>query len=445
MPIHRTHPWLASVFPIVGLALLLNCSGGGGNPGAGPGGGPQGVAPTISTNPDSATVPAGQTVSFTVQATGTPSPSLQWERSPDGNAWSPVPGAGGSSLAFPAAKEDNGSRYRAKASNASGSATSSPASLTVHWAPAILTQPLNRTVNSPASASFQVTLDCNPQAACQWQSSPDGSAWGDILGATDPAFTTGPTTPQMNGWSFRCVCTNPLGSTTSRAAVLTVDAPSYNLTVQLDSGATGTPGGGGTFPAGAAVDYAYAAKPGFTDLRVQLDGETVSPAGSFSMNGPRRLEVSTQPIPRSVTFSAGSGGSLSGNLSQTVPHGGSTSPVTAVPGAGFAFVNWTGSGFTPSTANPLVVTNVQGNLALTANFQPLAASYTITASAGIWGSISPSGAVSVAAGGSQTFTITADPYYTISDVVVDGVSVGQVSTYTFTNVTSNHTIRATFY
>ncbi|UAL08204.1 MAG: hypothetical protein KRP56_02855 [Candidatus Methanogranum gryphiswaldense] len=69
--------------------------------------------------------------------------------------------------------------------------------------------------------------------------------------------------------------------------------------------------------------------------------------------------------------------------------------------------------------------------------------HTITASAGFGGSISPSSAT-VYSGGSQTFTITASAGYTISDVKVDGVSVGVVSTYTFTNVTSNHTISATF-
>lgn len=71
-------------------------------------------------------------------------------------------------------------------------------------------------------------------------------------------------------------------------------------------------------------------------------------------------------------------------------------------------------------------------------------SYTITASAGTGGTISPSGAVSVTAGGSRTFTIAANSGYTISGVLVDGASVGAVSTYTFSNVAANHTIAASF-
>jgi uncharacterized repeat protein (TIGR02543 family) len=75
---------------------------------------------------------------------------------------------------------------------------------------------------------------------------------------------------------------------------------------------------------------------------------------------------------------------------------------------------------------------------------PRTNSYTITASAGTGGSITPSGAVSVVSGASQTFTIQASNGYSISSVQVDGASVGAVSQYTFTNVVANHTISATF-
>ncbi len=70
--------------------------------------------------------------------------------------------------------------------------------------------------------------------------------------------------------------------------------------------------------------------------------------------------------------------------------------------------------------------------------------YTINASAGEGGSISPSGSVSVAQDGSQTFTINPNYRYIIEDVQVDGKSVGDVSTYAFSAVTANHTIKATF-
>lgn len=71
-------------------------------------------------------------------------------------------------------------------------------------------------------------------------------------------------------------------------------------------------------------------------------------------------------------------------------------------------------------------------------------SYTIKASAGNGGIISPSGNVSVKRGEDQTFSINPINGYRISDVIVDGKSVGAVSTYTFDSVKANHTIQVKF-
>ncbi|MBI5376937.1 MAG: hypothetical protein HZA77_16005 [Candidatus Schekmanbacteria bacterium] len=70
--------------------------------------------------------------------------------------------------------------------------------------------------------------------------------------------------------------------------------------------------------------------------------------------------------------------------------------------------------------------------------------FTITASAGSGGSIAPKGQVKVNSGESTTFTITPKKGYKISKVKVDGVSSDGSETYTFTNITKNHTISATF-
>lgn len=75
---------------------------------------------------------------------------------------------------------------------------------------------------------------------------------------------------------------------------------------------------------------------------------------------------------------------------------------------------------------------------------PAPTSYTITASAGDGGSISRAGTVSVAEGGSQGFTITPDSGYGIASVEIDGVDRGGMASYTFENVTANHTIHVFF-
>jgi len=70
--------------------------------------------------------------------------------------------------------------------------------------------------------------------------------------------------------------------------------------------------------------------------------------------------------------------------------------------------------------------------------------HTITSTPGANGSITPSGSVSVISAGNQTFAIAPNSGYQIADVLIDGASVGAVTTYAFSNVTGNHTISASF-
>ena len=113
--------------------------------------------------------------------------------------------------------------------------------------------------------------------------------------------------------------------------------------------------------------------------------------------------------------------------------------LTATPATGSMFAGWSGGGCTGAGTCSI---SINTNITVTATFN--SASYTITATSGAGGSISPSGSVSVNHGANQPFTIAANTGYSVSNVLVDGSSVGAVSTYTFTNVTANHTISASF-
>lgn len=70
--------------------------------------------------------------------------------------------------------------------------------------------------------------------------------------------------------------------------------------------------------------------------------------------------------------------------------------------------------------------------------------FDIVSSATTGGTITPSGSVSVTEGQNQSFSVSADSGYELSDLVVDGASVGKQSTYTFSQVAANHTIQAAF-
>lgn len=118
--------------------------------------------------------------------------------------------------------------------------------------------------------------------------------------------------------------------------------------------------------------------------------------------------------------------------------------LTANPPSGYTFNGWSNpSGSWGSNTNPVSITGLTGDL--TVECTVLGASYTITASAGSHGSISPSGSLTYYTGESVVFQATPDSGYGVSDWIVDGSSTGNTSsTYTFTNLSASHTISVVF-
>ena len=124
-------------------------------------------------------------------------------------------------------------------------------------------------------------------------------------------------------------------------------------------------------------------------------------------------------------FAAGELLSTSGNVQMTIPRGGSEMYPIYIPGN-------------------VCQTKMVKEEAPIGPIGPVTTYYTIKAAAGEGGSIAPNGYVTVSAGSDKRFAIAAAEGYEIKDVLVDGVSVGAVSDYTFKNVWKNHTIDAVF-
>jgi hypothetical protein len=137
-------------------------------------------------------------------------------------------------------------------------------------------------------------------------------------------------------------------------------------------------------------------------------------------------------------YAAGAHGAITGAAAQTVDYGHDGSAVTAVPDTGYHFVAWSDGVLTATRTDA----GVTADLSVTATFA--IDTHAIDASAGAHGTISPSSTQAVDYGADQTYDISADAHYHIADVLVDGVSVGAVSSYTFTGVTGAHTISAGF-
>ncbi|MCX6345150.1 MAG: hypothetical protein NT018_08745, partial [Armatimonadetes bacterium] len=115
---------------------------------------------------------------------------------------------------------------------------------------------------------------------------------------------------------------------------------------------------------------------------------------------------------------------------------------TITPNAGYLIADVKVDNVSQGAISTYTFSNVTANHTISAAFGQLC---TITATAGDNGTISPSGVISVISGADKTFTITADPGYRVSNVVVDGVNKGALTTYTFTNITlADHAISATF-
>ena len=118
--------------------------------------------------------------------------------------------------------------------------------------------------------------------------------------------------------------------------------------------------------------------------------------------------------------------------------------------SGYTFTGWSGTGLDGENNMTVTIpTGSTGNRIYTAHWRYNGSGhsysyYTIKTTAGAGGSISPSGNVSVREGRDRTFTITPDKGYAISNVKIDGKSIGAVKSYTFENVRRTHTIEVIF-
>lgn len=190
--------------------------------------------PVILKQPESKTVCAGSTVFFQVVSSGSDS-TYQWQKNGIN-----IPGVGATSSVYiinSPTPADSGT-YTVFISNACGSITSDPATLTVDSPPAITIQPQDQTVCEGATATFSVTAT-GGSLSFQWNK--NGIA---IAGATSSTYTTPPVTSADNGAIFNVVVTNSCGSITSSDASLIVGSSftftTTNLSPTTENGADGS-------------------------------------------------------------------------------------------------------------------------------------------------------------------------------------------------------------
>ncbi|MCU1497005.1 MAG: hypothetical protein JWM47_958, partial [Acidimicrobiales bacterium] len=185
-------------------------------------------SPSITQQPSNQTADPGASVSFVSAANGGPSPTPQWQTRPPGSStFVDVPGATSTTYTVSAALEDEGRAFRCNWTNVSyldgtlWTVSSAAAVLHVNQAPAVTTQPQDKTVLSGTSASFTAAARAYPAAATQWQRSLDGGAtFADVSATTGTLSVTA--SASLDGARYRAVFTNTLGTATSVPATLTI-------------------------------------------------------------------------------------------------------------------------------------------------------------------------------------------------------------------------------
>ena len=221
----------------------------------------------------------------------------------------------------------------------------------------------------------------------------------------------------------------------------------YTVTAIVGPGGSLNPSGVTILACGGSVTYTFPADPCYELFDVLVDGVSVLDRGiitSYTFNNVtfnHVIEAYFSITTHTITASAGPNGTIS-QAGDTNVDCGTNLTYTITPEACYHVADVLVDGVSVGAITSYTFSNITASHTIHAIFA--LNTYNITATAGANGSINPAGNVSVSCGDDQTFIIAANACYYISDVLVDGASVGAVSSYTFTTVTSDHTIEAVF-
>jgi hypothetical protein len=312
------------------------------------------------------------------------------------------------------------------------------------------------TVTAPAPVTYTMSVSASPALGGAVTGGGSYASGATVsLGVTANSgyhfvnWTQGATVAStLQGYSFP--------ATAARTLVANFAINTYTITASAGANGTITPSGSVDY--GGSKTFTITPNAGYRVASVTVDGASAGTVTSYPFSNVAANHTISATFAAdatatySLTYTAGTNGTISGTSPQSVAPGGNGTAVTATPAAGYHFVSWSDG----STANPRTDNAVAGIVSVTASFA--IDTHTITPTAGANGSISPLAAVTVPHNASQSFTITADSGYVIAGITVDGSPVAPAaatlaastpaeittSSYVFTNVTASHSISATF-
>lgn len=236
----------------------------------------------------------------------------------------------------------------------------------------------------------------------------------------------------------------------SAEALVSVRETSYNLQLEVSPENSGNVYGGGTVKEGGSVVISATPNEGFTFDGWKLNGDRVSQDSRYTVNNIRGDMTYVAEFKRiicriNVNVNDSNGGTAT--ESRDINYGDSMT-LEASAKEGYQFDGWTENGKTVSKDSRMPLDRVTESRTFTAVFskkneQPK--TYTITATASSEnGTITPAGKSTVKEGEAILYTMTPKAGYAVSNVYVDGKSVGWMNSFNFTDVRENHTISVDF-
>ena len=250
------------------------------------------------------------------------------------------------------------------------------------------------------------------------------------------------------------VITDPLNFTgslvniTENTIIKATFAP-LTFTVNATAGIGGTiaPNGITSYNYGVSQDYVINAEVGYTISSVVVNNVPVTvPPGSTTFTHTFSNIIANNTISATfaintytITATTDANGTITPAGASTINYG-SNQVYTIVPNAGYHILDVLVDGISMGPISTYTFANVMENHTIAATFA--INTYTITAAINGAGTITPNGTTTVNYGATQAYTIAAATGSILMDVIVDGISMGPITTYTFTNIDASHTIQA---
>ncbi|WP_394663379.1 putative Ig domain-containing protein [uncultured Sphingomonas sp.] len=397
--------------------------------------------PAVTTQPVSQTVAVGATASFTASASGSPSPSVQWQVSSDsGASFTNVAGATAATYTSPATTAgDNGRQYRAVFTNSQGSATSSAATLTVIQAPTANARSVTATFNT-ATAVTLTGSDPNTPARTLAYNVATAPAHGTLSG-TAPNLTFTPSLNYIGTDSFTFTVSNGLATSSAATVTITVAGPPAPAAPVLTSPANGstlntaTPTVTGVTASGTTVEV-------FIDGT--LSGNATVSGGNFTYTVASALGQGSHTV-YAVASASGVASPASNTNAFTIDTVAPAAPVITAPANGATLAN----------RRPAITGTAESNASLAIRINGAAAG-TTSATAGGTYSYTPAAdlplgpntvsvtatdaAGNASAPATSSFTIVALPTVSAVTPAEGSTAGGTTITVTGTNFTSGSTV-----